>query len=60
LIRIFLAPGDLGFQRDYLAANLTGYEVLGVGRDDGREAGEMMALLQIEPFRAYVTAAISG
>jgi len=34
----------LGFQRDYLAANLTGYEVLGVGRDDGRGAGEMMAL----------------
>jgi endonuclease/exonuclease/phosphatase family metal-dependent hydrolase len=34
----------LGFQRDYLAAKLPGYEVLGVGRDDGRERGEMMAL----------------
>ncbi len=34
----------LGFQRDYLAASLPGYEVLGVGRDDGRERGEMMAL----------------
>lgn len=34
----------LGFQRDYLAANLSGYEFLGVGRDDGKEAGEMMAL----------------
>jgi endonuclease/exonuclease/phosphatase family metal-dependent hydrolase len=34
----------LGFQRDYLAAQLTGYEVLGVGRDDGKEKGEMTAL----------------
>lgn len=34
----------LGFQRDYLAEHLDGYEVLGVGRDDGREAGEMTAL----------------
>jgi len=34
----------LGFQRDYLAENLAGYGVLGVGRDDGREAGEMTAL----------------
>jgi endonuclease/exonuclease/phosphatase family metal-dependent hydrolase len=34
----------LGFQRDYLAAQLSGYEVLGVGRDDGKEAGEMTAL----------------
>ncbi|HEX4945621.1 MAG TPA: endonuclease/exonuclease/phosphatase family protein [Blastocatellia bacterium] len=34
----------LGFQRDYLAANLSGYEVLGVGRDDGKEKGEMTAL----------------
>lgn len=34
----------LGFQRDYLAENLPGYDVLGVGRDDGRERGEMMAL----------------
>jgi endonuclease/exonuclease/phosphatase family metal-dependent hydrolase len=34
----------LGFQRDYLAAKLPGYEVLGVGRDDGREGGEMTAL----------------
>jgi endonuclease/exonuclease/phosphatase family metal-dependent hydrolase len=34
----------LGFQRDYLAGKLAGYEVLGVGRDDGRETGEMTAL----------------
>lgn len=34
----------LGFQRDFLAKNLPGYAVLGVGRDDGKEAGEMMAL----------------
>lgn len=34
----------LGFQRDYLAAELPRYEVLGVGRTDGRESGEMMAL----------------
>src|SRR5436189_387541 len=34
----------LGFQRDYLAEKLPGYEVLGVGRDDGKEKGEMMAL----------------
>lgn len=34
----------LGFQRDYLAEHLPGYEALGVGRDDGREAGEMTAL----------------
>lgn len=34
----------LGFQRDYLAAKLNGYDVLGVGRDDGKDAGEMTAL----------------
>jgi len=34
----------LGFQRDYLAEKLRAYEVLGVGRNDGREEGEMMAL----------------
>lgn len=34
----------LGFQRDYLAEQLPGYDVLGVGRDDGKEQGEMMAL----------------
>jgi len=34
----------LGFQRDYLAETLVGYEVLGVGRNDGQEDGEMMAL----------------
>jgi endonuclease/exonuclease/phosphatase family metal-dependent hydrolase len=34
----------LGFQRDYLAQNLSGYGVVGVGRDDGKEQGEMMAL----------------
>lgn len=34
----------LGFQRDYLAGNLPNYEVFGVGRDDGKEKGEMMAI----------------
>jgi endonuclease/exonuclease/phosphatase family metal-dependent hydrolase len=34
----------LGFQRDYLAKELPAYGVLGVGRDDGKEKGEMMAL----------------
>lgn len=34
----------LGFQRDYLAEHLPQYEVLGVGRDDGQEKGEMTAL----------------
>lgn len=34
----------LGFQRDYLSAKLNGYDVLGVGRDDGKDAGEMTAL----------------
>jgi len=34
----------LGFQRDYLAGKLPGYGVLGVGRDDGGEKGEMTAL----------------
>lgn len=34
----------LGFQRDYLAQELADYDHLGVGRDDGKEAGEMMAL----------------
>jgi endonuclease/exonuclease/phosphatase family metal-dependent hydrolase len=34
----------LGFQRDYLAEQLPGHAVLGVGRDDGQEKGEMMAL----------------
>lgn len=34
----------LGFQRDYIAEHLTGYDVLGVGRDDGAEKGEMTAL----------------
>jgi endonuclease/exonuclease/phosphatase family metal-dependent hydrolase len=34
----------LGFQRDFLAKKLEGYGVLGVGRDDGREKGEMMAV----------------
>jgi endonuclease/exonuclease/phosphatase family metal-dependent hydrolase len=34
----------LGFQRDYLAGKLAGYEVLGVGRDDG-------ALFQTGPVR---------
>ena len=34
----------LKFQRDFLAKHLPEYEVLGVGRDDGKDAGEMMAL----------------
>lgn len=34
----------LGFQRDYLAEKLGSYDVIGVGRVDGREDGEMMAL----------------
>lgn len=34
----------LGFQRDYLADQLPGFEQLGVGRNDGRDDGEMMAL----------------
>lgn len=34
----------LGFQRDYLATELKDYEVLGVGRDDGQDKGEMTAL----------------
>ncbi len=34
----------LDFQRDYLAHQLPDYGVLGVGRDDGKEQGEMMAL----------------
>lgn len=33
-----------GFQRDYLAASLPQYDYLGVGREDGQERGEMMAL----------------
>jgi endonuclease/exonuclease/phosphatase family metal-dependent hydrolase len=34
----------LGFQRDFLSQQLAGYGVAGVGRDDGKEQGEMMAL----------------
>ena len=34
----------LGFQRDYLREQLPGYAAIGVGRNDGREEGEMMAL----------------
>jgi endonuclease/exonuclease/phosphatase family metal-dependent hydrolase len=34
----------LGFQRDYLAQQLRDYDSLGVGRDDGGDKGEMMAL----------------
>jgi endonuclease/exonuclease/phosphatase family metal-dependent hydrolase len=34
----------LADQRDYLSANLVGYEAFGVGRDDGKEQGEMAAL----------------
>lgn len=34
----------LGFQRDFLSEKMAGYGVFGVGRDDGKEKGEMMAL----------------
>lgn len=34
----------LGFQRDYLAEQLPEFAHFGVGRDDGKEQGEMMAL----------------
>ncbi len=34
----------LGFQRDFLAEHLPDYDLLGVGRDDGKDRGEMMAL----------------
>jgi endonuclease/exonuclease/phosphatase family metal-dependent hydrolase len=34
----------LAAQRDYLAQQLDDYDYLGVGRDDGKEAGEMMAI----------------
>ena len=34
----------LKFQRDFLAEHLPDYEVLGVGRNDGHDGGEMMAL----------------
>ncbi|WP_459558450.1 endonuclease/exonuclease/phosphatase family protein [Lacunimicrobium album] len=34
----------LDFQRDYLSENLKGYSVFGVGRNDGKEDGEMMAI----------------
>ncbi len=34
----------LGFQRDFLAEKLPGYTALGVGRDDGLNKGEMMAI----------------
>ncbi len=34
----------LGFQRDFLQEQLAGYGSLGVGRDDGKDGGEMMAL----------------
>ena len=34
----------LGFQRDYLAEKLPEFDHLGVGRDDGKDTGEMMAL----------------
>ncbi len=34
----------LAVQRDFLAKKLPGHDVLAAGRDDGKEAGEMMAL----------------
>ena len=35
----------LGFQRDHLVKNLEGYEAFGVSREDGKEKGEMTAVL---------------
>lgn len=34
----------LGFQRDYIQSSLTGYANVGVGREDGGQAGEMTAV----------------
>jgi endonuclease/exonuclease/phosphatase family metal-dependent hydrolase len=34
----------LAFQRDYLLEQLSGFETVAAGRDDGKEAGEMAAL----------------
>lgn len=34
----------LGFQRDFLAETLPGYEVLAAGREDGKEKGETTAI----------------
>ena len=34
----------LADQRDFIKANLSGYEAFGVGRDDGKDRGEMAAL----------------
>lgn len=34
----------LAFQRDYLLEQLSGFEAVGAGRDDGKEGGEMAAL----------------
>lgn len=34
----------IGFQRDFLASQLPDYEAFGVGREDGKEKGEMTAL----------------
>src|SRR5262249_3779128 len=42
----------LSFQRNFLAERLPGYGCVGVGRDDGREKGEMMALyFKLDRFR---------
>lgn len=34
----------LGFQKDFIAENIPGYAALGVGREDGKQQGEMTAL----------------
>lgn len=34
----------IGFQKDFLAAQLPGYTSVGVGREDGKQSGEMTAL----------------
>ncbi|HET6422564.1 MAG TPA: endonuclease/exonuclease/phosphatase family protein [Planctomycetaceae bacterium] len=41
---LFGTQETLGFQRDFLAAKFPGYTAIGVGRDDGGEKGEMMAI----------------
>lgn len=41
---LFGTQETLAFQRDFLTEQLSGHEGFGVGRDDGKEKGEMMAL----------------
>ena len=50
----------LGFQRDYLATKLPDNDMLGVGRDDGREAGEMWRSTSNVAASRSLTAVTSG